>query len=168
VIVVSLDAVDLNAVLPAWLPQDTSVVYSAGLFSFSYRLPIGAASGVAIGSFRGSEVVFSVPFRRISVSLLGPLAGALTKTFWGSITGPLAKVLATKLRSRGLPPDTIAVGQGRDEGGETVGLITVRLDRVHAWLDERSAVLPIAVRVEGVTFQPDMIDVAVDLLPLSQ
>ena len=136
-ITVSLDAVDLNAVLPRWLPKDTSVVYDAGVFSFSYRLPIGSASGVAVGSFRGSELVFSVPFRRISVSLLGPLAGVLTKTLWGSIAGSVEKVAATKLRSHGLPPDTIAVGQGRDESGETVGLITVRLDRVHTWLDER-------------------------------
>lgn len=164
-ITVSLDSGDIDAALRGRLPPDLNVTYRGGLFQFDYRLPLGSAKGVAVGSFRGSDVVLSVPFRRITASLVGPLAGILTKAFWGNITRLVEKAAGLELQRRGLPRDTIAVSQAHDANGDPAGVITVRLDRIHTWLDDRTRSLRFVVRVARVNFDIGSILVIADVLP---
>lgn len=142
--------------------QDLSASYQDGCFVLHRKLPIGAASLVAVPTVESSELVLYLPFDQIRGNMTGNLMGQLTKMLWGVITDQVLKQAGPRLVAAGLPSDTLSVEQVTFQG-KKAGRIGISLRRVNEWMVRQNWVDPLHLSVESLGFEPGLLTVKLEL-----
>ncbi len=142
--------------------QDLSASYQDGCFVLHRKLPIGAASLVAVPTVESSELVLYLPFDQIRGNITGNLMGQLTKMLWGVISDQVLKQAGPRLVAAGLPSDTLSVEQVSFQG-KKAGRIGISLRRLNEWLSRQKWVGPLHVSVESLRFEPGLLTASLDL-----
>lgn len=153
----TLTATHLNRVL-----EKAGVSYQDGVFLLYRKLPLGAASLVAVPNLEGRELVLTLPFERIKGDLTGSLMAQLAKLLWGVITDQVLKQAGPRLVAMGLPSDTLHVDQTTFQG-KKAGRITVSLHRVNEWLARQKWADPLHLSVEDLSFEDHAVGVRMNL-----
>ena len=129
--------------------------YKHGCIVGKVSLPIGAVSVVAVPSFDGSHVVFSVPFSEIKGDIAGGFfLSKIISTFWSTIAQQIESLIIPKLAKHGLPRNTVTTDKVKDRSGD-VGKIKVSIRAINSWLAGKHPRL--TPSVESVSFEQEAI-----------
>jgi hypothetical protein len=144
------------------LLQPAGAIYQEGCFVLHRKLPLGAASLVAVPTLEGNELVLVLPFDQIRGDLTGGLMGQLAKMLWGVISDQVLKQAGPRLVAMGLPSDTLTVDQVSFQG-KKAGRIGISLFRLNEWLARQKWVDPLHLSVEKLSFERSAVGVTLGL-----
>ncbi len=156
----SLQSRDLNTLLAHFKAPAS---FQMGCFTVHVKLPIGMGiTLVAIPRSTPEAVVFTVPFDQIRGDKSGGMAKFLAGGLWGVASPHIEKMARSKLTAYGLPPGTLTLGQGV-EGKTKVGLATVHLKPLNAWLMAQAPVSGFKVSLDSVWAVEDALNLILDV-----
>lgn len=144
------------------LLEKANVTYQEGCFVVHRKLPLGAASLVAVPTLEGRELALYLPFDQIRGNLTGGLMGQLAKMLWGVLSDQVLKQVAPRLVAQGLPSDTVDLDQVTFQG-KKAGRISLSLTRVNEWLARQNWVEPMRLAVDTLSFQAGSVAVCLEL-----
>ena len=167
-IAISLHTNDVNSLLKSQLPRETSAVYTDGTFEIAHPVPMGLARLVAVPYIRDLDLGVSLPFSQMRLSVLPTwLTASVASLVWGFFSDVIEKSVAAWLHKHGLPKDVVRVQKGSDRNGASIGLIEIRTNKLHTWLDQELQPIPLSLRVTGASFDKDSVHIIIDAIPRS-
>lgn len=152
---IHLDRALVNSILRKAGQQ--KVEFRDGHFSIESDLPIGSVEALVVPSFKGAELVLSIPFTEIKGNLPGGfLLTKLLGTFWGTISKQVEKFALPRLDRMGLPRDSLSLEKKSSPAGD-VGTIRLSVKAVNRWLAGRHPRL--APELNELKFSPQGVEV---------
>lgn len=143
---------DLNALL-----SGQGMAFKGGCFSLRTRLPMGlAVTLLAVPRSTPDSVIFSIPFDQIRGDKTGGMAGMLAGGLWGLIRPVIEKRIKKELNIRHIPEETVTMGQA-SEGKVKVGLVTLHLKPLNAWLMRQAPVQGLKVNLDALWATEDQL-----------
>ncbi|MBX3166857.1 MAG: hypothetical protein KF760_05570 [Candidatus Eremiobacteraeota bacterium] len=156
---VTLHERDLNGLLAAH-----EAAFKGGCFQLRTKLPMGlGVTLVAVPRSTPDSLVFSIPFDQIRGDKTGGMAAMLAGGLWGVIRPVIEKRLKKELNSRHIPEETVSLGQAA-EGKVKVGLVTLHLKPLNAWLLRQPAVAGLKIQLDAVWATEDQLQLVLGVL----
>lgn len=145
---------DLNALLVG-----QGLAFKGGCFHLRTKLPMGlGVTLVAVPRSHPDSVVFSIPFDQIRGDKTGGMAAMLAGGLWGVIRPIVEKRIKKELNARHIPEETVTVGQAT-EGKVKVGLVTLHLKPLNAWLWRQPPVQGLKVNLDALWATEDQLQI---------
>ena len=149
---VTLHERDLNPLLAG-----QGVAFKGGCFSVRTRLPMGlGVTLVAVPRSTPDSLVLSLPFDQIRGDKTGGMAAMLAGGLWGVIRPVIEKKIKKELNQRHIPEDAVSLGQAT-EGKVKVGLVTLHLKPLNAWLMRQPPVQGLKVQLDAIWVTEDQL-----------
>lgn len=156
---VTLHQRDLNGLLAA-----QGAAFQSGCFSLRTKLPMGlGVTLVAVPRSTPDSMIFSIPFDQIRGDKTGGMAAMLAGGLWGVIRPVLEKRIKKELLARHMPEETVSLGQAT-EGKVKVGLVTLHLKPLNAWLSRQPTVAGLKVHLDAVWATEDQVQLVLGVL----
>lgn len=156
---VTLHERDLNGLL-----APHGAAFQGGCFRVRTKLPMGlGVTLVAVPRSTTDSLIFSIPFDQIRGDKSGGMAAMLAGGLWGVLRPVLEKRLKKELNLRHIPEEAVSLGQAA-EGKVKVGLVTVHLPQLNAWLGRQPAVAGLKVHLDAVWATEDQLQLVLGVL----
>ncbi|MBS2040308.1 hypothetical protein JST97_35300 [bacterium] len=159
---VALNERDLNTLL-ATFAADLALVFKSGCFSLRTKLPMGlGVTLVAVARSTPDSLIFSIPFDQIRGDKTGGMAAMLAGGLWGLIRPVIEKRIRSELSKRHMPEETVSLSQSQ-EGKIKVGLVTLHLRPLNAWLMRQPPRQGFKVNVDAIWATEEQLNLILDV-----
>lgn len=159
---VALSERDLNTLL-ATFASDLGLSFTSGCFSLRTRLPMGlGVQLVAVPRSTPDTLVLCIPFDQIRGDKTGGVAAMLAGGLWGVIRPVIEKRIRAELSKRHMPEETVSLSQSQ-EGKSKLGLVTLHLRPLNAWLMRQPPRQGFKVNVDAIWATEDQLSFILDV-----
>ncbi|MFN8611160.1 MAG: hypothetical protein U0931_26690 [Vulcanimicrobiota bacterium] len=159
---VSLQERDLNTLL-ATFASDLGLAFKSGCFSLRTRLPMGlGVSLLAIPRSTPDSLILTLPLDQIRGDKTGGMAAMLAGGLWGVIRPVIEKRIRSELSKRHMPEETVSLGQSQ-EGKTKLGLVTLHLRPLNAWLLRQPPRQGFKFNVDAIWASEDQFNLILDV-----
>lgn len=156
---VTLHERDLNGLLA---PHEAA--FQGGCFSLRTKLPMGlGVSLVAVPRSAADSLILTIPFDQIRGDKTGGMAAMLAGGLWGILRPVLEKRLKKELNARHIPEEAVSLGQAVEDKVK-VGLVTLHLPPLNAWLLRQPAVAGLKVQLDAIWTTEEQVQLVLGVL----